>query len=196
MRLGQSAGTVENLLSDPEERMALVPLTQGEYITSLQVAASLPLEDNIAGRMSRDEIQRSEILAVSCREIEDFTQRYYANGEAVRELEAHDLNHLFDSYMEMTHEQSPRADGMSEGDFSELKKALQTIQWSELSGPQWYAAQRFLNSIRNDLLMGNVPGSSQTLKSTTKNESDDITTDAGKNTSDQSAKDAESPSLT
>jgi hypothetical protein len=122
MRLGQHACEVATLPSDPEERVALVPLTQGEYINSLQVAASIPLDDNIAGRASRDEIQRSEILAVACREVEDLTQRYYANSEAVRALEAHDLNHMFDVYLEMVAEQSPELEGLSEDDFADLKK--------------------------------------------------------------------------
>jgi len=179
MRLGQASATIEHLLIDPEQRVALVPLTQGEYITSLHVAGSLMLDDNIATRVARDEMQRSEVLAVACREIEDISKRYFENGDAVRELDARDINHLWDCYREMVAEVSPHADGLSEEDFSDLKKALQNIEWSELSGPQWYAAQRFLNSIRPLLLTGNVPGFSSTSQSTKTSDESDSTISAG-----------------
>jgi len=180
MRLGQSSATVESFVTDPEQRVALVPLTQGEYIVSLHVAGSLPLDDNIATRVARDEMQRAEVLAMACREVEDLTLHYFENGEAVRELDALDINHLWDCYREMVAEINPHAEGLSEEDFSDLKKALQNIEWSELSGPQWYAAQRFLNSIRPLLLTGNVPGFSSTSQSTKTNDESDTTTNAGK----------------
>lgn len=162
MRMGQGVASIVALATDQDERVALVPLTQGEYITSLQIAATLPVDDNIAGRISRDEVQRAEILAVSCREVSDLTERYFENSEAVRELEAADINLLFDEYLQMVNEQSPALIGLSEEDFNDLKKGLQTIPWSELSGPEWYAAQRFLDSIRHRLLMVNLPGSQST----------------------------------
>jgi hypothetical protein len=179
MRLGQSSATIESFVTDPEQRVALVPLTQGQYIVSLQIAGAMPLDDNIATRVARDEMQRSEVLAVSCREVEDLAKPYFENGEAVRELDAHDINHLWDCYMEMVAEVSPHADGLTEEDFSDLKKALQSIEWSELSGPQWYAAQRFLNSIRPLLLTGNVPGFSSTSRSMRTSDEKDSMTNVG-----------------
>src|SRR3954464_13990023 len=82
MRLGQTSATIESFVTDPEQRVALVPLTQGQYIVSLQVAGALPLDDNIATRVAREEMRRFEVFAVSCREVEDLTKPYFENGEA------------------------------------------------------------------------------------------------------------------
>lgn len=166
IRAGQQSGEPVALLSDPEQRMMLVPLTQNELMNTLSMAAMLTFDDNMAGQAARDELQRTEILAVSAREVSDLEKRYYQDGQAVGELEAHDINHLFDVYLEMVAEQNPSIMGLSEKDFDDLKKALQTMRWAELSGPQWYAAQRFLNSIRSVLLTVKLPGSSSTKPST------------------------------
>jgi hypothetical protein len=154
MRLGQQSCEIVHLLSDPEIRMALVPLTEGEYRRSLEVAAELPIggEYNQAHALVRDEVQKEHLLFFAAREVSDLSEKWFDTPADVEDLEAHDVNHLYDVYLEMVYENSPSMMGMTEEDFEALKKALGRIEWSELSGQQWYAAQRFLNSIQPILL--------------------------------------------
>lgn len=159
MRLGQASCEITELLSDPEIRVALVPLTEGEYRRTLDIAARLMYEvENPASAMVRDQVQKEQILYYATREISDLSKMFFGKPADVELLDAHDINHLYDVYLEMVYENSPSMMGMTEEDFDALKKALGRIEWSELSGPQWYAAQRFLNSIRPLLLTAKLPG--------------------------------------
>jgi hypothetical protein len=157
-RLGQNACEIVDLLSDPETRFALVPLTEGEYRRSLELAEKLVLQDNAASAMLRDQVQKETIIYFAARELRDLTEHFFSDQADVTELDAHDINHIYDIYLEMVHQISPSLAGLSEEDFDALKKVLPRIEWSDLSGPEWYAAQRFLNSIRGRLLTVNSPG--------------------------------------
>jgi hypothetical protein len=156
------------MLSDPEIRVALVPLTEAEYSNSLHEADKAPAGDNPAGLAYRDEVQRKFVIFHAARAVGELQVKFFDSPEQVGELDAHEINHIYDIYLEMVAETSPSMMGLAEEDFDELKKALQRIEWSELSGSQWYAAQRFLNSIRQHLLTVNLSGSPSTLKSTTR----------------------------
>ena len=158
MRLGQAACEFTTLLSDNEIRVALVPLTEGEYRRSLEIAADIPIGEGVAQNMVRDQVQKEQILFYACREMENLGEKFFDTAADVEELEAHDVNHLYDIYLEMVAENSPSLMGMTEEDFEALKKALGRIEWSELSGTEWYAAQRFLNSIRPRLLTASLSG--------------------------------------
>lgn len=169
LRMGQATCEVVELLEDPETRIALVPLTEAEYSSSLEQADKILADDNPAGMALRDEIQRQMVIFHAARVIGHLDQKFFAGPVEVGEIHAHDVNYLYDIYLEMVANSSPSMMGMSEEDFLALKLVLPKIEWSELSGQQWYAAQRFLNSIRPHLLMVKSSGSSSTMKLTTTN---------------------------
>lgn len=158
MRLGQNSCEVVELPSDPEIRLALVPLTEGEYRRSMEIAEQLQLRDNVASAMVRDQVQKEAIIFFSAREIRDLNEHFFDSHADVSDLDASDLDFIYDIYLEMVATVSPPLMGLSEEDFDALKKVLPRIEWSELSGTQWYAAQRFLNSIRGLLHTVKLPG--------------------------------------
>jgi hypothetical protein len=160
LRLGQATCEFYTLTSDEETRIALVPLTEAEYSNSLHEADKVLAGDNPAGAAYRDEIQRQWVIYFACRDMGDLTVKFFDDVSDVGELDAHDVNAIYDVYLEMVANSSPALVGLSEDDFNGLKTTLPRIAWSELSGPQWYAAQRFLNSIRPLLLMDSFSGSS------------------------------------
>lgn len=153
LRLGQGACEIVDCISDPEVRFALVPLLEGEYRRSLEMAEKLELEgNNPATNMVRDQVQKEAVLFFAAREIRDLTKPFFNDFADVAEMDQMDVAHAYDVFLEMTAQISPSLMGMSEEDFQSLKTLLPRISWSELSGPQWYAAQRFLNLIRPLLL--------------------------------------------
>lgn len=157
-RQGQATCSVETLLSDPEIRIALVPLTEGEYLNALEAADSVLAGENPAGYAVRDEAQRKMVMFYACREEGNLEEKFFDDVSEVFELDAADINHLYDCYLEMVDMSSPSLMGLSEEDFLVLKEVLPKIVWNELSGKQWYAAQRFLNSIRPNLLTAKSSG--------------------------------------
>ena len=166
MRVGKAAGEPVELLSDPEIRFVLTPLTDGEYIKALRIADQVEASDSPAGLLLRDQVQREAILLFSAREMFDWTQHFFETVEEVQELGQHEVNHLFDIYLEMTATNSPTMMQMTADEVDDLKKALGMIDWNALNGQQWYAAKRFLSSIQEALLMASYSGSSSILKST------------------------------
>lgn len=159
LRLGQSTYEKVRMLDDPEVEFALVPATEGEYSISMREADKVDAGANPAGAAFRDEIQRKVLLYHVSRTLGDLTVKFFDSFTDVDELEAHQVNYMYDTYLEMVAESSPSLMGLGEEDFEALKKVLPRIEWSELSGPEWYAAQRFLNSIRPRLLTVNYSGS-------------------------------------
>lgn len=177
MRLGQAVCDYVTLVSDPEIRLAIVPLTDAEAENALMAAAKISVEDNFAGLMARDHRQRVEILAFSIRDPEDLSKRVYSTGVELQEsLDEVDVTTLYDSYMEMNENSNPTIDGISPEEFVELKKVLQEIPWNDLSGRSWYAAKRFLGAlIQQGLLRGNSLGSTSSTRLTTTSESEKST---------------------
>jgi hypothetical protein len=169
MRQGQSAVEYVELPSDPEIRFALVPVSDAERSNALIAAANLDVPDNVAGIMARDHVQKVELLACSLRDPVDTEKRIFRDAKDLQEeMNAVDLDHIYDIYLEMTENSNPSIDGIPPEEFDELKKALQEISWNDLSGRSWYAAKRFLGAvIREGQLRGNSRGFSSTMKSTT-----------------------------
>lgn len=172
MRLGQSAYEIEHLISDPEIRVALVPLIDVDAENALLAAARMDIPDNVAGMMARDHRQRVELLACSVRDPQDLEKKIYRDGtELQSELEEADIVHLYDRFLEMQENSNPSIDGIPAEEFDELKKAFQEMDWSGLSGRSWYAAKRFLGALHRDgLLPVNSHGSTSNTKLTTKSE--------------------------
>lgn len=171
MRLGQAVCDYVPLPSDSEIRHCIVPLTEAQYLQVLNKVASLTLKDDLAGMAVRDRVQGQEILVRAIREESDLTQQVYMSVEEMMEvLSVEDIDELLDRYNEMVEKSSPRLDGIAKEEFEELKKALQTMDWSELSGPAWYAAKRFLSKVMPKPLLDSWPGSISTNSSTTTSE--------------------------
>lgn len=171
MRLGQAVCDYVTLPSDPEVRLCIVPLTEAEYLRALQKVAEPSLADNIAGMAVRDRIQSQEILVRAIREERDLTQQVFSDIDEMMEvLEIHDVDELIDRYNEMVEKASPSLDGIPPEEIENLKKALQEMDWSALSGSAWYAAKRFLSRIMPSPLTDNWPGYISTNSSTTTNE--------------------------
>jgi hypothetical protein len=168
MRLGQAACSHVELPSDPEIRLALVPVTDAEASMALDAAARVDTEDNVAGLMRRDHQQRVELLVYALRDPQDLTQRIFRNSKELQEeFEETDVNYLFDEFEELRANTNPSVDGIDPEEFEHLKKALREMDWSGLSGRSWYAAKRFLGALIQDgLLRDNSPGSTFNTKST------------------------------
>jgi hypothetical protein len=163
---------MEHLISDPEIRLALVPLLDFEAEAALIEAARMDVPDNVAGLMARDHRQRVELLASSIRDPKDLDQRVYSDGlELQKELDESDIVHLYDAFLEMQENSNPSIDGLDEEEFELLKKVLQEIPWSDLSGRSWYAAKRFLGALSQDgVLPDSLRGSTSNTKSITTSE--------------------------
>jgi hypothetical protein len=168
MRLGQAVCEYVALLSDPEIRLAIVPLTEAEYHQALEAIAAMPGVDNLANASLKDRRLSQEIILRSIREEDDLTERTFSDiDEMMETLEVADVDEIVDRYNEMMEKSSPSLDGIPEQELEEIKKALQTMDWSALSGRAWYALKRFLSEIMPLPLLGNSPGSGLTNSVTT-----------------------------
>ena len=167
MRLGQATAEYVALISDPEIRVALVPLTEAEFQESFTDAAKLVVGDNMAGIMVRERRARVQQVWRSLRATGNLDQYMFATYEEFRDaLTTGDIDMLIDVYEEMTYELSPTLEGISPEELEMLKKALAEMDWSDLSGKSWYAAKRFLSTISATQLTDKLPGSSSTMRST------------------------------
>lgn len=174
MRLGQAVCDFVPLPSDPEIRMAIVPLTEADYRQVLGKVADVPLGDDMAGAGVKDRVLAQEILVRAIREENDLTQRVYEDMDGklaveilTDDLEVPDVDELIDRYNEMMESCSPRIDQFPDEEIEAVKKALQTMDWNALSGRSWYALRRFLSLAMPQLLTANLPGSTSTSPSTT-----------------------------
>lgn len=171
MRAGQAACDYVQLLSDPEIRVAIVPLTEMDYRNVLEKISSMNVPDDMAGAMLKDRVQAQEILVRSIREEHDLTERVYDDVEGLLEdFEVEDIDHAIDCYNEMMDRSSPSLQGIPPEELEQLKKVLAEMDWNELSGSSWYAAKRFLFSLSRQQLLGNLSGSISTKPSTMKND--------------------------
>lgn len=170
MREGKNAGEIVELPSDPEVRLVIVPLTDGEWLKALGYADKADAGDNEAGLLLRSEVQKKSILYYACREMSDWEKPFFESLSEVEELAYGDAQHIYDAYLEMVADYSPSFFMLGEEEIDALKKVLQRIEWNALSGRQQYAAMRFLNSIREDLLADSFSGSPSTSSLTTRND--------------------------
>lgn len=177
MRLGQAVCDFVALPSDPEMRIAIVPLTEAEYWKVLNEINELNLPDDLAGLQIKDRVRAQQTLVWAIRESDDLTKRVYTDTpeqsavEAMLEdLDVGDVDEIIDRYNEMVDKSSPSLDGLPPEELERVKKVLQETDWNALSGSSWYALKRFLSTISPQLQQGNSPGSTSTSKSTTTNE--------------------------
>jgi hypothetical protein len=179
MRLGQAACDFVTLPSDPEIRVAIVPLVEADYRNVLEKVSKLAIPDDYAGMAVKDRVQSQEILVRAIREEHDLTERIYNDvDELMEDFEVGDVDHAIDVYNEMIHTSSPALDGIPPAEFEALKKVLERMDWNALSGSAWFAAKRFLSRISPQLQEARLPGSFSTSTATTKNEESEPILDA------------------
>jgi hypothetical protein len=174
MRLGQAACDFVVLPSDPEIRVAVVPLTEADYRNVLEKVSKLASSDDLAGIQIKDRVQAEEILVRAIREEHDLQTRVYDTAEELLEdFEVHDIDHAIDVYNVMVEKSSPSLEAIPEEELENLKKLLAAMDWNDLSGSAWYAAKRFLSRVSPQLLRARSLGSSPTsLLTETKDESE------------------------
>jgi hypothetical protein len=177
MRLGQAVCEIATLLSDPEIKIALVPISDAEHQNAIETAASVDVANNEHGILRRDRAMQNAVIFAAAREHSDLTKPYFERYEEVQELEHIDINYLWDIYSEMVANSSPSIDGMSEEEFDAVKKALREMDWNVLSGASWFALKRFLSTITPRPLLGKSPGYSSTNPSTVTNTLETSATD-------------------
>jgi hypothetical protein len=167
------------LKSAPEVRMAMVPLTEAEHELSLAEAAAIDAPENEYGVEMRDRVLKSNHLYHALRAPEDVTQKVFNSWRECAELfELADLEYLGEEYAAMVHDSSPAFDGMDEEQLSELKKALETIDWSVLSGAPWYHLKAFFLTASPDALRASLYGRSSISKLIGMNENSESTLNA------------------
>jgi hypothetical protein len=173
--MGQSACEFVELISDPEMRVAIVPLTESELERCIEAAAKVMMgvEENRLSLEYRERVQTREIVFRSIRQEADLAQQGFSSASEMTDvLDAADINHIWDNYLEMVDRSSPAIDGIPPEEFENLKVVLQTLDWSALSGKQWYAAKRFLSALSQTLLLGKLHGSGLAQPSMTTSESE------------------------
>src|SRR5262245_31834524 len=94
MRLGQAVCDWVVLPSDNEVRMAVVPLSEADYMAVLNKVATMEFEDNMAGVALRDRVQAQEILAYAIREPDNMSKRVYASVEELIDEENGGLSQI------------------------------------------------------------------------------------------------------
>jgi hypothetical protein len=194
MRLGKAVAEIRPLLSDPEIQLAIVPLTESEYLNCLTKTVALDLPDNIAGASMRDRHNTNELLVRALRDPEDLTKRPFSGVDELTEsLNVEDINFLMEAYWQMMAEVSPSVEMLSDADIEELKKVLGEIDWKGITGKQCYALKNFLSTLGLMLLPDNTPGSLSTSLSTLTNERDESTPSVSPNTDNSLVKSAGSP---
>jgi len=167
MRLGKATCEIENLLSEPDVRVALVPLTEAEYDLCMENVVKMNVPETLTGQQFRDRALTLETLLRAAREPEDISKPMFSSVEEMNDaLEVADVNYLIDMYFEMVEKSSPALEGFTEEQLSDVKKVLLEMDWSGLSGKQWYALKRFLSSLGPQQLLAKLPGSSSTQQLT------------------------------
>lgn len=163
MRQGQQTATITSIPSDKEIRVALVPLLEGEYDECIKAAAAaagaLDEPDTLPGAQVADREERRNVVFRSARNIDDYSKYAFPSlQEMMQVLGPHDINHLYDCYIEMAREFSPRMTELSQEDIDFLLDLFVNLSWKDLSGGQVYALSRFLSLLRRDQLTANLPG--------------------------------------
>ena len=139
-------------------------------------------------------LAQAEILVRSCREPDNYEERMFSSvNDLQTALEVPDINFLSDMYLEMVDKSSPSIEQISPEELEDVKKALQEINWNELSGRQWYALQRFLFSIMPLLLHDNSPGYGSISNWTGRSAGQKFIPTASPNLTETHARSAENP---
>lgn len=176
MRLGQAVCDFVSLPSDEEIRVCIVPLTEADYRQVLEKVSNLGIADDLAGVQIKDRVQAEEILVRAIREEHDLATRVYDDTQDMLEdFDVGDVDHVIDMYNEMIERSSPSLEQIPAEELEALKKVLETMDWSALSGSAWYAAKRFLSRLMQQQLLVRSPGYTSTSFSTTQKSEEEST---------------------
>jgi hypothetical protein len=176
MRMGQDAPEYRALISDPEIRVALVPMTEAEHEQGMKMAAQINLPDNEAALAYRDRWMQVCDLVHIIREPRDLKKKMFESPEELIEaLEVGDVNYLSEEYIMLVDQSSPHLDGLNDEQLEELKKAFSALDLSALSGRAWWLLKNFFLTISLMQLPVKLPGSFSTLNLTEPSESNEST---------------------
>jgi hypothetical protein len=163
MRLGAAAGRIVELPSQPEIKVAVVPLTEAEHEQCLEIVMTMEAPENMIGAMSRDRRNQNEALFRALRDPESLDERVFESREEMMEaLEVQDSNFLMDILLEVSESDNPAPGEFTEEELDEVKKVLSEVDLNGLSGRQWYGLKRFLSTLGLTLLPANSLGSIST----------------------------------
>lgn len=167
MRMGQEVADYAALKSNPEVRVALVPLMEKEYQQALEAAASWDVPDNAYGTEVRDRTLQVYTLLYAIRQVGNESERVFSSIEQMLDpdtgLEAVDVNYLSEFYTRMVEHSSPAYDGLDNEQLDALKKALVTIDWNALSGRCWWHLKGVFSTLPVGLPLDNSPSASSIL---------------------------------
>jgi hypothetical protein len=193
MRLGAAAGRVEALPSQPEIKVAVVPLTEAEHEQCMEIVTAMEAPETMIGAMSRDRRNQNEALFRALRDPENFEERAFDDRDEMMEaLEVQDSNFLMDVLLEISETDNPAPGEFTEEELDEVKKVLEGVDLNVLSGRQWYALKRFLSTLGLTLLPANSVGSTSTNSVITKNDVNEFMNTADPNLIETLAKSVES----
>ncbi len=172
MRMGQGACELVNLVTLPEVRVAIVPLTEREFEMGYSHAAALDVAENQAGWVMRDRAKQAHDMWAACREPSDLNVHVFESiDQMIDELDSMDINYLSERYSVMLAEFSPDINDMDEETLGELKKVFNALRLSELSGRERVAVVTCRSLLLPMPVPGKSPGStSMPLSTETKND--------------------------
>lgn len=166
MRIGQGVGEYAALLTNPEVRMAIVPLREWEAEEAWSAAASVDVDNNAYGIEKRDKVLKRHTLFHALRLPGNVEERVFDSVESVgKELDDIDVDHLMDEYRRIVNYASPAIDGMTPEMLDDLKKAFETIDLNALTGKQWWLVKELFMTLTVDQLTdrSHLPSSIQSL---------------------------------
>ena len=176
MRIGQNAADFVSLRSNPEVRVALVPLLEREVELAWEQAAVVDVPDNVYGTEVRDRILKRYQLYYAVRDPENIEERLFESADDLADnLSETDINHLAEQYLAMVDYSSPALDGLDDAKLGELKKALETIDLSVLSGKAWWHLKAFFMTLTVEELRASSRSRSSILSLIGRSESDVFT---------------------
>lgn len=176
MRMGQDAPEYVEIPSMEGIRCVMVPLLEKEAHAGVLAAASIKVDDNAAGMQLRNRVAINSDVWHSLRDPDDNAKKVFESVEQMAEmLEPSDIDHLADQLTILMDYASPAADGLSDEEVEELKKAFGETDWSALTGRRWAAVKLCVSTLFPELLAVKSRGSGSTDSATTTNANDEST---------------------
>lgn len=167
MRQGQNAGTFANLITDPETRVAIVPLKEREHEYGYSYAATIDVDDNTSGLVLRNRAKSVADLWNACREPDNFDKKVWVSvDQMIDDLEAVDIDYLLEQFFAYTTDFSPDLANMTEESLDELKKVFGSLQLKELTGKEQAAVSICLSLLLPTRQLAKSLGSTSTESST------------------------------
>lgn len=173
MRMGQDAPEYVEIPSMPGIRCVMVPLLEKEAHAGVLAAASLKVDDNAAGMQLRNRVAIDHDVWNALRDPDDTDKKVFESVDQMTGLlDPSDIDHLADELTLLMDYASPTADGLSDAEVEELKKAFAETDWSALTGRRWAAVKLCVSTLFPELLVVKSRGSGSTDSATTTNGND------------------------